>query len=69
MARVGTISSKDLDLIYVTDSVEMAIEHIREKAIEPFGLKPAARRHLPWLGECGLNGTEPCCVQSNIFKP
>ena len=69
MARIGTISSKDLDLIYVTDSVEMAIAHIQEKAIKPFGLKPAIPRHLPWLGECGLNGTEPCCDQSNFSKP
>jgi uncharacterized protein (TIGR00730 family) len=53
MARAGTISPKDLDLIYVTDSVDDAINHIREKAIKPFGLKPAVRRSLPWLGESG----------------
>src|SRR4030095_11557288 len=46
MARVGMISPKDRDLIFVTDSVEHAIEWIRKKAIEPFGLKPAVRRHL-----------------------
>jgi uncharacterized protein (TIGR00730 family) len=69
MARVGTISSKDLDLIYVTDSVEMAIDHIREKSIKPFGLKPTAPRHLPWLGECGLNGAAPCREQSSFSKP
>jgi hypothetical protein len=51
---VGTISPKDLDLIFVTDSVDAAIAHIREKAIKPFGLKPVVRRHLPFLGECGL---------------
>jgi uncharacterized protein (TIGR00730 family) len=56
MAKLGTISEKDLDLIYVTDSVEDATAHIREKAIKPFGLKPAVRRHLPWLGEYGLRG-------------
>ncbi|MBI3415259.1 MAG: TIGR00730 family Rossman fold protein [Verrucomicrobia bacterium] len=61
MARVGTISTKDLDLIFVTDSADDAIEHIRNKAITPFGLKPAVRRHLPLLGECGLCGTEQCC--------
>jgi uncharacterized protein (TIGR00730 family) len=61
MARVGTISQRDLDLIFVTDSVDDAIEHIRRKAITPFGLKPAVRRHLPLLGECGLCGTEQCC--------
>jgi len=55
MARVGTISPQDLDLIYVTDSVDDAIAHIRSKAIEPFGLKRAVTRSLPWLGETGLN--------------
>lgn len=54
MARVGTISSKDLDLIFVTDSVDAAVAHIREKAIKPFGLKSVVRRHLPLLGERGL---------------
>jgi tRNA(Ile)-lysidine synthase len=38
----------------VTDSVEAAIEHIRVRAIEPFGLKRVVRRHIPWLGEQGL---------------
>ncbi len=50
MARAGMIAPHDLDLIYATDSVDDAINHIREKAIEAFGLKRAAR-HLPWLGE------------------
>ena len=34
MARAGTIAAEDLKLIQVTDSVEEAIQHIREKAIE-----------------------------------
>ena len=55
MARTGTISPADLKLIYLTDSVDDAIGHIREKAIKPFGLKPVVHRHLPWLGESGLN--------------
>jgi len=57
MARVGTMSHTDLDLIYCTDSVDEAIAHIREKAIKPFNLKPAVRGHLPWLGERGLGRT------------
>jgi uncharacterized protein (TIGR00730 family) len=57
MARAGMISPKDLDLIFVTDSVDAAIEHIREKAIKPFGLKPAVPRTLPWLGESGWGRT------------
>jgi uncharacterized protein (TIGR00730 family) len=52
MARVGTMGEKDLDLIYVTDSVEEAIKHIKDRAITPFGLKFASP-HKPsrWLGE------------------
>jgi uncharacterized protein (TIGR00730 family) len=57
MARAGTISPEDVELIYATDSVEDAIAHIRRHAIEPFGLKPAVRRNLPWLGEFGLEKT------------
>jgi len=56
MAQRGMIAARDLSLIYATDSVDVAIEHIRTKAIEPFGLKRVARvrRHFPWLGERGL---------------
>lgn len=54
-ARLGMISATDLNLVYATDSVADAIEHIRQRAIEPFGLKPAARRHYRWLGERGLS--------------
>jgi len=54
MTRAGTISSRDLHLIYATDSVEDAIKHLRQHAIAPFGLKSAVRRHWTWLGECGL---------------
>lgn len=59
MARLGMIGADDLGLLYVTDSVEEAIAHIREKAIEPFGLKRVVRRHLPWLGEQGWNAATP----------
>ena len=54
MARLGTISSKDLRLVHTTDSVEEAIQHIETKAIKPFGLTPVVRRHFPWLLERGL---------------
>src|SRR6187397_2132731 len=37
MADAGMISRNDLELIYATDSVDEAINHIRTKAIEPFG--------------------------------
>jgi uncharacterized protein (TIGR00730 family) len=56
MAEFGMISQADINLIYATDSIEEAISHIRDKAIEPFGLKLATRirRNLPWLGEHAL---------------
>ena len=57
MAEFGMINQTDVSLVYATDSVEKAIEHIRKNAIEPFGLKLATRvrRHLPWLGERALS--------------
>jgi len=56
MAQRGMIAPADLNLIFATDSVDEAIEHIRSNTIEPFGLKRVARarRHFPWLGERGL---------------
>ena len=59
MAEQEMIARADLDLVYVTDSVEAALEHIREKAIEPFGLRRVARQHLPWLGERRLPAATP----------
>lgn len=59
MARVGTISSSDLDLVFVTDSTAEAIEYIRARTIEPFGLRRIVKRHLPWLGERALHPTSP----------
>src|SRR5437773_11599368 len=53
MAERGMIAASDLKLIYATDSVDEAIAHIRNKAIEPFGLKRVMhrRRPIPLLGE------------------
>lgn len=53
MNREGTISPGDLELVDVTDSVDEAIRFLREKAITPFGLKPA-RKPFRWLGELEL---------------
>lgn len=55
MAEIGTISPGDLQLFHVTDSVDEAAKFLREKAIKPFGLKPAIRKAAPWLGEEGLD--------------
>ena len=57
MAAAGMINQADINLLYATDSVDEAIEHIREKAIKPFGLTLVTRlrRHMPWLGERSLS--------------
>lgn len=51
MADAGTISRNDLQLFHVTDSVDEAVNFLLEKAIKPFGLKPAIRQPKSWLGE------------------
>ena len=53
------IGQADLDLVFVTDSVAEALEHIRARAIEPFGLRRIVRRNLPWLGERALHPASP----------
>lgn len=54
MVEAGTIGAKDLDLLLVTDDVQEALDHVKERAIRPFGLKPRQSPH-PWgvLGERG----------------
>jgi uncharacterized protein (TIGR00730 family) len=54
MAEAGTISPEDLKLFHLTDSVDEAVHFLLEKAIKPFGLKPAIREPKSWLGEHGL---------------
>ena len=48
------IAASDLKLIYATDSVDEAIAHIRNKAIEPSGLKQVMRRDA--LYRCWARG-------------
>ena len=54
MVAEGTIGPGDLDLLLVTDDVQEALDHVRSRAIVPFGLKPRQSPH-PWtmLGERG----------------
>jgi uncharacterized protein (TIGR00730 family) len=50
MVTAGTINSKDLDLLMVTDSVDEAMAHIEKHAIQKFGLRRVP--HRSWvLGE------------------
>jgi uncharacterized protein (TIGR00730 family) len=51
MVDVGTASSRDLALLYFTDSVDETMDILRSRAINRFGLKQV--HHRPWriLGE------------------
>jgi len=57
MRKQGTISEEDLSLFLVTDSVDEAIEYIKKKSIEGFGLKYSSGKRsrvpkpLRWLFE------------------
>jgi uncharacterized protein (TIGR00730 family) len=56
MVRRGTISAEDTKLILLTDSLEDAINFIKERSIARYGLLPA-RKWSParWLGERSWN--------------
>jgi uncharacterized protein (TIGR00730 family) len=51
MAAEGTIGPADPDLIHVTDSVEDAVAHIRERTLVPFHLTLRRPRRIWLLGE------------------
>ena len=46
MVEAGTISSSDLDLVMVTDSVDEAMAHVQKHAIEKFGLRKTPKRSM-----------------------
>jgi uncharacterized protein (TIGR00730 family) len=52
MRKEGTISEADLGLFLVTDSIEEAVELIKEESIKRHGLKPEERlKPFKWLFE------------------
>jgi len=52
MKEAGTISDSDMELFLVTDSIEEAVELIKENSIKRYGLKPEVRiRPFGWLFE------------------
>jgi len=55
-AKAGMIAPSDMQVVYVTDSVDDAIAHIRSHAVERFALLAVrrVRPHWRWLGERGL---------------
>lgn len=51
MAKNESISQEDMNLVFITDSVEELISHLKIRAIKKFGLtKKNIRKHW-WLGE------------------
>ena len=48
MKEAGTISPEDLKLCLFTDSIEEAIEHLKEHSIKKFNLKPEDTHHASW---------------------
>ena len=58
MAKAGTISPEDPELIFFTDDVDEAIAHLKRHAVRQFGLQ---KRHLPTakgiLGESEMSAS------------
>ena len=56
MARAGTISEADLQLFMITDSLDEAMTHIEQHAVQKFRLHrtKSLRRRRWWLGETRL---------------
>ena len=55
MVREQTIDRRDLDLLLVTDDVDLALTHINDRTVKPFGLTARrVRRPSKVLGESGL---------------
>jgi len=57
MALDGAIAPEDLELLFVTDSVEAAIDHLEINAIERFALR--ARKPFRWLRESSPAASSP----------
>lgn len=51
MKEKGTISPEDEKLFLVTDSMDEAVQFIRDNTISKFKLKPETRKPSPWLRE------------------
>ncbi len=49
MKIAGTISPEDLSLCLFTDSIDEAVKHIQEKAMNKFGLREERQRNSWWL--------------------
>jgi predicted Rossmann-fold nucleotide-binding protein len=55
MVREKTIDVRDLDLLLITDDLDIALAHINERTVKPFGLTARrVRKPSAMLGEKGL---------------
>lgn len=53
MARNESIDPEDLELLFITDSVEDMVNHLNTQAIQKFGLVRKAYNTKWWFGESG----------------
>ncbi|MEY4433798.1 MAG: Cytokinin riboside 5-monophosphate phosphoribohydrolase [Bacteroidota bacterium] len=51
MAKNESISPEDMDLLFVTDSVEELVDHVYKNSITKFGLVKTQNRPRWWFGE------------------
>lgn len=51
MVEHETVSPEDMELLFITDSVEDLVAHIKKYAIKKFGLKKEKYKAKWWLGE------------------
>lgn len=51
LLAAGTIDAVDIDRLFITDSPEEAVEHVRLVAVERFGLRYGPSRRRWWLFE------------------
>ncbi|WP_339649614.1 hypothetical protein [uncultured Salegentibacter sp.] len=51
MVRQESIGAKDMELLFVTDSIDDLVKHIKNHAIDKFGLVKEEYRPKWWYGE------------------
>ncbi|WP_317048667.1 hypothetical protein [Flavobacterium glaciei] len=49
MSKNESISTEDMSLLFVTDSVEELVEHLKKHAITKFGLKKQTYKPKKWF--------------------
>ena len=49
MVQEGTISTHDLDFLFLSDDVEEVVMHVQELTVERFGLRPISLPKRSWL--------------------